>query len=113
VPYVMCDIAYIKEKILELPYILKLQQSTIKTCFKMPIDFHMYFSIPDEIPLLQRVQTIKILGVTFTSSLTVTLYAQSVIAACAQCTALYLWCYHHRKALVCIQCLMGILQCQQ
>ena len=27
------------------------------------------FSIPDEIPLLQRVQIIKILGVTFTSSL--------------------------------------------
>ena len=29
------------------------------------------FSIPDKIPLLQRVQTIKILGVTFTSSLSV------------------------------------------
>ena len=42
------------------------------------------FSIPDKIPLLQRVQTIKILGVTFTSSLSVTLHAQSVIAACAQ-----------------------------
>jgi len=42
------------------------------------------FSIPDKIPLLQRVQTIKILGVTFTSSLSVTLHVQSVIAACAQ-----------------------------
>ena len=42
------------------------------------------FSISDKIPLLQRVQTIKILGVTFTSSLSVTLHAQSVIAACAQ-----------------------------
>ena len=42
------------------------------------------FSIPDKIPLLQRVQTIKILGVTFTSSLPVTLHVQSVIAACAQ-----------------------------
>ena len=41
-------------------------------------------SIPDKIPLLQRVQTIKILGVTFTSSLSVTLHVQSVIAACAQ-----------------------------
>ena len=34
--------------------------------------------------LLQRVQNIKILGVTFTSSLSVTLHVQSVIAACAQ-----------------------------
>jgi len=42
------------------------------------------FSIPDKIPLLHRVQIIKILGVTFTSSLSVTLHAQSVIAACAQ-----------------------------
>ena len=42
------------------------------------------FSIPDKIPLLQRVQTIKIFGVTFTSSLSVTLHVQSVIAACAQ-----------------------------
>ena len=41
-------------------------------------------SIPDKIPLLQRVQTIKILGVTFTSSLSVKLHVQSVIAACAQ-----------------------------
>ena len=37
-------------------------------------------------PLFQRVQTIKILGVTFTSrpNLSVTLHVQSVIAACAQ-----------------------------
>ena len=42
------------------------------------------FSIPDKIPLLQRVQTIKILGVTFTSGLSVMLHVQSVIAACAQ-----------------------------
>ena len=42
------------------------------------------FSIPEEIPLLQRVQNIKILGVTFTSSLSVTLHVQSVIAACVQ-----------------------------
>ena len=42
------------------------------------------FSILDEIPLLQRVQIIKILDVTFTSSLSVTLHVQSVIAACAQ-----------------------------
>ena len=42
------------------------------------------FSIPDEISLLQRVQIIKILDVTFTSSLSVTLHVQSVIAACAQ-----------------------------
>ena len=42
------------------------------------------FSIPDKIPLLQRVQTIKIIGVTFTCSLSVTLHVQSVIAACAQ-----------------------------
>ena len=40
-----------------------------------------YYSIS---PLLQRVQIIKILGVTFTSSLSVTLHVQSVIAACAQ-----------------------------
>ena len=40
--------------------------------------------MPDEIPLLQRVQIIKILDVTFTSSLSVTLHVQSVIAACAQ-----------------------------
>ena len=42
------------------------------------------FPIPDKIPLLQRVQTIKILGVTFTSILSVTLHVQGVIAACAQ-----------------------------
>ena len=42
------------------------------------------FSIPDKIPLLQRVQTIKIIGVTFTCSLSVTLHVQSIIAACAQ-----------------------------
>ena len=40
-----------------------------------------YYSIS---PLLQRVQIIKILGVTFTSSLSVTLHVQSVIAACAR-----------------------------
>jgi len=32
----------------------------------------------------QQVQSIKILGITFTSSLSVTLHVQSVIAACAQ-----------------------------
>ena len=39
---------------------------------------------PDKIPLLLRVQTVRILGVTFTSSLSVTLHVRSVIAACAQ-----------------------------
>ena len=39
---------------------------------------------PDKIPLLLRVQTVRILGVTFTSGLSVTLHVQSVIAACAQ-----------------------------
>jgi len=39
---------------------------------------------PDEIPLLQRVRIIKILGVTFTSTLSVTLHVQNVIASCAQ-----------------------------
>ena len=53
-------------------------ESFIKMCPKTQ------FSIPDKIPLLQRVQPIKILGVTFTSSLSVTLHVQSVIAACAQ-----------------------------
>jgi len=42
------------------------------------------FPLPDKIPLLQRVQTIKILGVTFTSSVSVTLHVQSFIAAWAQ-----------------------------
>ena len=42
------------------------------------------FLIPDKISLLQRVQTIKILGVTFISSLSVTLHVQCVIAACAE-----------------------------
>ena len=39
---------------------------------------------PDKIPLLLRVQTVRILGVTFTSGLSVTLHVQSVIAACTQ-----------------------------
>ena len=39
---------------------------------------------PDEIPFVQQVRTIKILGVTFTSSLSVTLHVHSVIASCAQ-----------------------------
>jgi len=42
------------------------------------------YSMPNEIPLLQCVQTIKILGVTFASSLSVTLHVQNVIASCAQ-----------------------------
>ena len=52
--------------------------------YKYEIIIKLLFSIPDEIPLLQRVQNIKILGVTFTSSLSVTLHVESVIAACAQ-----------------------------
>jgi len=47
------------------------------------------------IPLLQLVQTIKILGVTYTSSLSVTLHVQSVIAASAQTLyALRVLCKH-------------------
>jgi len=86
------------------------------------------FSIPDKIPLLQLVQTTKILGITFTSSLSVTLHVQSVMAACAQ--TLYAPCVLRRHGLcddslhdifravaveknVCIQRLVGILQRQR
>jgi len=42
------------------------------------------YPVPDEIPYLQRVRTIKIFGVTFTSSLSITLHVQSVITSCVQ-----------------------------
>jgi len=42
------------------------------------------FPINDKIPLLQQVQTIKIFGITFTSSLSAMLHVHSITAACAQ-----------------------------
>ena len=78
---------------------------------------------PDGQPCM--VQTIKILGVTFTSSLSVTSHVQSVIAACAQTLyALRVLRKHgfvcddslhdrRRKTHVCIQRLVGILQRQR
>jgi len=41
-------------------------------------------SEPAEIPLLQRVKVIKILGVTIANGLSVSPHVQSVIALCAQ-----------------------------
>jgi len=40
------------------------------------------FPITDKIPLLQRLQTIEILGVTFTSSLSVTLHVERHSGLC-------------------------------
>ena len=47
------------------------------------------FSIPDKIPLLQRVQTIKILGVIFTSSLSVKLQTERQLCMhCMSCASM-------------------------
>jgi len=42
------------------------------------------FSTPVIIPELQRVQVLKILGVTLTNSLSASLHVQNVITTCAQ-----------------------------
>ena len=73
-----------------------------------------------------RVQTINILGVTFTSSLSVTLHVQSVVAACAEtlyalrvldthglCSDSLHDIFCAVAKLVCIQRLVAILQRQQ
>jgi len=47
------------------------------------------FSIPDKIPLLQRVQTIKILGIIFTSSLSVKLQTERQLCMhCMSCASM-------------------------
>ena len=42
------------------------------------------FSAPAIMPELQRVQVLKVLGVTLTNGLSVSLHVQNVIATCAQ-----------------------------
>jgi len=80
----------------------------------------------DEIPFVQQVRTIKLLSVTFTSSLSVTLHVHSVIASCAQTLyALRVLCKHGlcdsslhyfscsrgRQTSLCIKCVVGLYKC--